>query len=95
MSGVPKTVIGALEHGVAVAVGLSVVFIALLALASPVVATAVVVPAAIGIGVARARQLPWATPHSLTAPAYGDRAVVTNAPRAAEAASSRRSSSAA
>jgi hypothetical protein len=94
MSGVPKSVIGALEHGVAVAVGLSVVFLALLALASPVVATGVVVPAAIAVGAARTRLVPLATPHSLTAPSVGAD-VVVNAPKAAAAVSRRSASSAA
>jgi hypothetical protein len=94
MSGVPKTVIGALEHGVAIAVGLSVAFLALLTLTSPVVATAVVVPAAIAVGAARTRLAPLATPHSLTAPSVGADAVV-NAPKAATVVSSRSASSAA
>jgi hypothetical protein len=94
MSGVRKTVIGALDHGVAVAVGLSVVFFGLLALASPVVATAVVVPAAVACGVARTRLVPLATPHCLTAPTFGA-AVVTNAPKAAAVISNRSASSAA
>lgn len=92
MSGVPKTVIGALEHGVAVAVGLSVVFLVLLALTSPVVATGVVVPAAIAVGAARTRLVPLATPHSLTAPSVGANLLV-NAPKAAVV--SRRSASSA
>lgn len=95
MSGVRRLLNGAIGHGLAMAVGLSAVFLVLLALTSPVVAAAVTVPASVAVGVARARHLPLATPHSLIAPAYGDRAVVTKAPRAADAVSSRRSSSAA
>jgi hypothetical protein len=95
MSGVRRMLSGALGHGMAIAIGLSAVFLVLLALTSPVAAAAVTVPASIAVGVARARHLPLATPHSLTAPAYGDRAVVANAPRAAELIASRRASSAA
>ena len=94
MSGVPKTVIGALQHGLAVAVGLSAVFLGLLAVASPVFATGVVIPAAVAVGAARTRLVPLATPHSLTAPSAGANAVV-NAPKAAAVASTRSASSAA
>jgi hypothetical protein len=89
MSGVRRMLSGALGHGLAIAIGLSAAFLVLLAFTSPVAAAAVTVPASLAIGVARARHAPLATPHSLTAPAYDDRAVVTNAPKAAELLASR------
>ncbi len=94
MSGMRRTFRGALEHGVAVALGLSGVFLALLLVATPVVATLVAVPASIAVGVARARRVPLATPHSLTTPTFGDRAVM-NAPTALSLVSSKESASSA
>ena len=94
MSRVRRMLIGVLGHGLAIAIGLSAAFLALLALPSPVVAPAVTVPASLPVGVARARRVPLATPHCLTPPTFGASAV-TNAPRAATVVSSRRASSAA
>ncbi len=94
MSGMRKSLIGALDHGVAIAVGLSAVFLALLVVATPVVAVLVAVPASIAVGVARARQVPQATPHSLTDPTFSARAV-TNAPTALSLVSKDGASSAA
>ncbi len=76
MSGVRKRLTAALDHGVAIAVGLSALFLVLLAVATPVVATLVAVPASIAIGVARARQVPLTTPHSLTTPRFTERPVM-------------------
>jgi hypothetical protein len=95
MEGVRRILIGALGNGLVVAAGLSLAFLALLALTSPLVAAAVAVPASVAAGVARARRVPLATPHSLTAPSFGDGAVVTNAFRAAAVASTSRSASSA
>ncbi len=81
MSGMRKSLIGALDHGVAIALGLSAVFLALVVATTPLVAASVTVPASIAVGVARARRVPRATPHSLTAPTFSPRAV-TDAPTA-------------
>ncbi len=81
MSRVRRSLTGALDHGVAIAVGLSAVFLALLVVATPLVATLVAVPASIAVGVARARQVPLATPHALKTPTFPAQAV-TKAPKA-------------
>ncbi len=75
---------GTLWRGVAIAVGLSGVFLGLAVLTSPVVAGVVVVPAAVVIGAIRARHVPKATPHSLVEPTYESRPVI-DAPRASDA----------
>ncbi len=95
MSGMRRTFSGALDHGVALALALSGVFLALLLVATPVVATLVAVPASIAVGVVRARRVPLATPHSLTVPTFADRAVVTDAPTALSLVSSKDSASSA
>ena len=94
MSGMRRTLMGALDHGVAVALGLSVIFLALLMATTPFVATLVAVPASVAVGVARARRVPLATPHSLTTPTFSARAV-TNAPTALSLVSKGSASSAA
>ena len=94
MSEVRSTLIRALSHGSAIALGLSAAFLLLAVATSPVVAAAVAVPASLGVGLARARLLPMATPHCLTPPAFGPQAV-TNAPRAAQLTPRRSASSAA
>ncbi|MDQ6797079.1 MAG: hypothetical protein M3011_03465 [Actinomycetota bacterium] len=65
---------------VALAVGLSAVFIVLAVLVTPLVATVAVVPASIAVGRWRAHALPTRSPHSLSVPVYSPTAVV-NAPR--------------
>ena len=83
MAGVRRVLTGALGNGLVMALGLSAAFLVLLALTSLLAAAAVTVPASVAVGAARARRVPLATPHSLTAPVFGDHAVVTDAPRAA------------
>lgn len=95
MAGVRRMPIGALENGLVVALALSVAFLALAVLTSPVLAAAVAVPASLALGVARAHRMTRATPHCLAAPAFGDRAVIVNASRAAAATSTSRSASSA
>lgn len=75
---------GALWGGVAIAAGLSGVFVGLTVLTSPLVAALVVVPTAVVVGAVRARHVPRATPHSLVEPTYESRAVI-DAPRASDA----------
>ena len=94
MSGVRSTLIGALSHGLAIALGLSAAFLLLLLTTSPVVATSVALTASLGVGLLRARLLPMATPHSLTPLNFEPRAV-TNAPKAATFVSGDSASSAA
>ena len=81
MSGERGRLIGALGHGSAIAMGLSATFLLLVVVASPLVATVLALPASMGVGLARARLLPLATPHCLTAPTF-TAAAVTSAPRA-------------
>ncbi len=95
MSEARRTLSGALDHGVAIAVGLSAVFLGLLVVATPLVATLVAVPASVAVGVARARRVPLGTPHSLTTPTFATRAVVTDAPTALSLVSKDGASSAA
>lgn len=65
---------------VALAVGLSGVFVVLAVLVTPLVGAVAVVPASIAVGRWRAHAVPTRDPHSLSVPVYSRTAVV-NAPR--------------
>ena len=82
-----RRLVGVLEHGVALALGMSAVFLLLFATTTPLVATGVIVPASIGLGAVRARLMPHPEPHCAVAPRFTP--VVVSAPKATTLAQSR------
>ena len=85
---------GVLEHGVALSVGMSAVFLLLIAASTPLVAAGVVLPASIALGLVRARLMPHPEPHCAVSPAFVPD-VVVSAPKAATLANRGGASSAA
>lgn len=76
-----------LEHGVALAVGMSAVFLLLVVATTPFLAAGVVLPASMALGAVRARLLPHPEPHCAVAPAFTP-VVTVSAPKAATLAHS-------
>jgi hypothetical protein len=74
-----------LVWGVGVALILSGAFLALVFLVSPLVATLVVLPAALAVSAIRTSRIPRPVAHALVAPAQAD-SVSVSAPKASEAA---------
>lgn len=94
VQGKHRRLVGVLEHGVALALGMSATFLLLLGASTPLVATAVVLPASTGLGLVRARLMPHPEPHCAVPPAFMP-LVVVSAPKAAMLAHAGGASSAA
>ncbi len=77
---------GTLGRGALIALGLSVGFLGLMLVTSPVIAAAVVVPAALVVSVVRTRAV--SGPAHVLEPLHFEGAVVIAAPRASEVAAS-------
>ncbi len=90
----PSRLVAVLEHGVALALGMSAVFLLLIVASTPLVAAGVMLPASIALGQVRARLLPHPEPHCSVHPAFMP-VVVVSAPRAATLTHSGGASSAA
>ena len=78
---------GTIWRGSAIAVGLSVGFLGLVVVTSPVVAAAVAVPVALVVSVVRTRAV--SRPAHVLEPAHLQGTVVVSAPRASELAASK------
>jgi hypothetical protein len=72
-----RTSPGASGRGLVIAAGLSGAFLALLLLASPLVAALVVIPASLAVGALRAHAVPRAPAHCLVETTYASGVVVT------------------
>jgi hypothetical protein len=78
---------GTIWRGAAIAVGLSVGFLGLVAVTSPLLAAAVAVPAALAVSVVRTRAV--SRPAHVLEPAHFEGTVVVSAPKASELAAAR------
>lgn len=81
-TGAHRRLVAILEHGVSLALGMSAVFLLLVAASTPPLAAGVVVPASIALGLLRTHLLPHPEPHCAVQPKFVP-VVVVRAPRAA------------